>query len=73
MIRYRNISGNSGVDAYEIHEDDIHVRFGRTTYVYNDASVGRANLETMKELASAGEGLSTFISQHARKDYASKY
>jgi hypothetical protein len=71
---YRNHSGESGVVAYEIGADAIKVRFTNgTTYVYDVDSVGRRNLATMKKLAEAGSGLSTFISQHVHDRFASKY
>jgi hypothetical protein len=74
--RYRNLSGDSGVQAFEIGPDFIAVRFRTgTRYWYTEASVGAIHLEEMKRLAVRGRGLSTYISTHsdvsggyARKD-----
>ena len=62
---YANLSGNSGVTAFEAGSDHIRVEFqhGRA-YLYTYASIGRENVERMKELALAGEALATFISTH---------
>jgi hypothetical protein len=73
MHRYRNLEGHSGVLLYEIRPDAITVRFsGGGEYDYTYASTGRARVETMKTLAQAGRGLSTFISRYVRDDYAAK-
>jgi hypothetical protein len=74
MQRYKNLSGDSGVIAYEILDEGIEVRFrdGRT-YLYTNGSAGRENIETMKQLARAGRGLSTFISTTVRHRYVRRY
>jgi hypothetical protein len=73
MHRYRNLEGHSGVLFYDIRQDGITVRFaGGGEYDYTYASTGRARVETMKALALAGRGLSTFISRYVREDYAAK-
>jgi len=65
MELYKNISEDSGVRSFEIGPDFIEVQFhDGGTYLYTDQSAGRDNVEQMKRLASAGKGLSTFISQH---------
>jgi hypothetical protein len=73
--RYRNLSGNSGVDAFEIGPHSIAVRF-RTgmVYWYTEASVGATRLNELKRLAIMGRGLSTYISTHpdVKGGYASK-
>jgi len=73
LKRYRNLSGDSGVTDYEIGVDYIRVRFedGRI-YVYDYRRPGQHYVDEMKSLAVAGRGLSTYISQHARKGYARK-
>ena len=73
MQRYKNLSGNSGIRAYELIGDSIDVEFsGGAVYRYDYATTGRHKVETMKALANAGEGLGTFISQHVGDAYAEK-
>ena len=65
MQDYRNISGNSGIAAYAIHDDAIVIRFvNGGTYRYTRASTGARHLAAMKKLARAGAGLSAYISKH---------
>ena len=76
MKPYKNLSGHSGVIAYAITEDAIHIRFrdgDASNYLYDAASVGKADLETMKRLAQAGRGLSTFISRNVGDRYARRW
>jgi hypothetical protein len=69
---YLNRSGDSGVVAYDVGPDYIRVRFrGGGTYQYSYASAGQHHVEQMKTLATAGRGLSTYISQHVRRLYDS--
>jgi hypothetical protein len=73
MERYKNLSRNSGVVAYEIGRDSVTVKFqDGATYLYTYASAGESNVEQMKVLAVTGRGLSTFIARHARMAYAAK-
>ncbi len=71
MKRYGNLSGESGVVAYELAERSIRVRFARSDriYEYSHASAGPAHVAEMKRLARAGRGLSTYISQHVADRY----
>ena len=71
MERYRNLSGNSGVQAYEILHDAILVHFAGSArvYRYSHASAGRHHVAEMKRLAIAGRGLSTYISRHVHDRY----
>jgi hypothetical protein len=75
MERYRNLSGDSGVDAYEVGDDFVKVRF-RTggVYWYTNKSVGVKHVAALKRLALRGRGLSTYISQHVdvKEGYARK-
>ncbi|ACB77153.1 hypothetical protein [Opitutus terrae] len=67
MKRYRNAVGDSGVVAYDYGTDWIRLQFSRgKPYTYRAAKIGRANLETMKRLADAGDGLTTFINTHPK-------
>lgn len=73
MERYRNLGGNSGVAAYEIGDDCITVQFrDGSLYLYNYQSTGISDIEQMKTLALAGQGLNSFISRVVKKRYASK-
>jgi hypothetical protein len=73
MIPYGNSAGNSGVVAYAIGAGRIDVQFiDGTVYTYTNASAGAANIKQMQQLARAGIGLSTFISQHVKNKYANR-
>ena len=65
MQRYGNQSRESGVVAYDIDAGQIIVQFRNgERYLYTEDSAGAANIARMQELARAGRGLSSFISQH---------
>jgi hypothetical protein len=68
---YQNLSGDSGVAAYEIGADLIKVRFqgSADVYVYTTQSAGARHLREMKRLAVLGRGLSTYISRHTHDRY----
>ncbi|CCF69590.1 hypothetical protein MOU_04604 [Xanthomonas citri pv. malvacearum str. GSPB1386] len=73
MQRYANRNGHSGVVAYALADDAIAVRFrSGETYVYTADSAGAEAVATMQRLATAGRGLSTYISQTVRDAYAGK-
>ncbi len=73
MQPYRDIDGDSGVTRYEIGADFMRVEFRHIhVYLYTYESAGSANIEQMKRLAVAGEGLATFINAHVRDLYARK-
>jgi hypothetical protein len=73
MERYRNLSGDSGVLAFEVGDAAIAVQFrSGVIYDYTYASAGHGNIEQMKRLARAGQGLGTFISQNVHNAYACK-
>lgn len=73
MQRYANLGGDSGVTGFEIGSDRITVQFkGGATYLYTYASAGQTNIEEMKALALAGQGLNSFISRVVKKLYAAK-
>jgi hypothetical protein len=74
MQPYKNTSGMSSIEAYDIDAGSITVRFtGGARYLYNEESTGPANIARMQQLAAAGRGLSTFISQVVRDGYARKF
>ena len=65
--------GNSGINRYAIGSDYIVVEFkSEEAYLYNDSAPGRSQVETMKRLAEAGQGLATFISRKVGASYAEK-
>jgi hypothetical protein len=73
MQRYINRGGQSGVVAYEIRPNEIIIKFtSGTCYTYTLASVGKANLEKIKQLARKGQGLSTFINKHLHDRFDKK-
>ena len=73
MAAYKNLGGDSGIDSYEIAGDSITGTFSdRSVYRYNYASAGRDNIEHMKTLAVAGEGLNAFINTNVKKMYVAK-
>ena len=73
MKPYLNLSGNSGITAYEIHDDYIDIEFKNGgIYRYSEASVGETNLAIMKALAIAGAGLNAFINKVVKFRYAKR-
>jgi len=72
METYKNLSGRSGVKAYETTPEAIRVAFADHVYTYTYAQPGRQDVETMKALARAGRGLATYISQRVKDRYAAK-
>jgi hypothetical protein len=73
MKRYKKLSGDTGIDAYEAGRDFIRIRFeDGGVYLYTDESTGADNIAEMKALAESGKGLCTFINTRVRGDYAVK-
>ena len=73
MTEYKNLSGESGILAYEIGDDFIRVQFqDKEVYVYTNESTGQEHIDEMKRLAEKGRGLNTYINQHVRKKYDRK-
>lgn len=74
MKTYKNLSGNSGVVAYEVGKTFIKLKFEGESgvYIYDYKRPGRQVVEQMKALALKGEGLSTYISQEVGANYSSK-
>ncbi|PBQ31678.1 hypothetical protein CNR22_07820 [Sphingobacteriaceae bacterium] len=74
MKTYKNLSGNSGVVAYEIGRTFIKIKFEGETgiYTYDYKRPGKYDVEIMKTLAQKGEGLSTYISEEVRTNFSSK-
>lgn len=73
MDRYADVNGDSGVAGYEIGSDSIRVQFkDGAIYLYTYSSAGKENIETMKRLATGGDGLNAYINTHVRKLYSRK-
>lgn len=73
MQPYRNVEGNSQVTPYEIGPDYITLQFSDgSSYRYTYVSAGQENVERMKGLAQAGQGLDTFINTTVSKLYERK-
>ncbi len=73
MITYLDKTGQSGVEAFEIRDESIVVKFKRDgKYLYNYQVPGKQHVEKMKRLATAGRGLSTYISRNVQKKFARK-
>ena len=73
MQPYKNLSGNSGVVAFELHASSVTLQFqDGGKYEYTAKKPGAAAVAQIKRLATAGRGLSTFISQEVKSAYARK-
>lgn len=73
MKTYKNLGGDSPIVGYEIGPESITVEFDDgSIYVYDYESSGRQSVEQMKDLASAGQYLNSFINRFVRKKYAAK-
>ena len=74
MERYKNLSEDSGVLAYELSPGAIVVQFTNGwKYEYTDHSAGASAVATMQRLARSGKGLSGFISANVRDAYVRKF
>lgn len=73
MQRYANLSGESGVTAYELGDGFIRLRFVTgDVYEYTDAVTGPAHVRRMQALARAGKGLAGYVSRFVHDAYARK-
>lgn len=73
MERYADIDNDSGVVAYEVGATFIRVQFSDgAIYLYTASSTGLSDIERMKQLARAGEGLNSFIMRNVGRKYAIK-
>ena len=73
-IPYKPSSPKTGVATYEILESAIILEFRdrKNRYLYNSTKPGAKHVAAMIELAKSGKGLSTYINQHVRENYARK-
>ena len=73
MTPYKDISGDSGIVAYEIEGDSITIEFRKGgTYRYDANKPGAGHVSVMKGLAQSGDGLNTYINKNVRKNFAAK-
>lgn len=73
MENYKNLSGTSGVAAFEQGADFIKVQFSDgSVYQYTYTSAGEGSIVQMKELAVRGLGLNSFINTTVKYRYAAK-
>jgi hypothetical protein len=74
MELYKNLSGKSGVIAYEIRSDEIVLKFtSGTCYLYREEKIGASNFMKIKILALNGQGLTTFINQYLHNRFEKKF
>ena len=71
---YKSRSPNTGVATYEILDSAIILEFKnrKHRYLYNSEIPGAKHVAAMSELAKSGKGLSTYVNQHVRENYARK-
>lgn len=73
MENYKNLSGTSGVAAFEQGADYMNVQFSDgSVYHYTHGSAGEGNITQMKALAARGLGLNSFINTTVKYRYAAK-
>ena len=76
MTPYRNLSGESNVISFETTEDSIHVVFrsgAHRNYLYDSVRPGQSVVNQMKELATQGRGLNSFISRVVKSSFSRKW
>ena len=71
MRPYKNLSGSSGIVAYETGKKLIKIIFASDArpYVYTYKRPGKTKVERMKELAEKGKGLATYINKYVRENF----
>lgn len=76
MIKYKNLSGESNIVAYQFDENSIIIQFksGKVrNYLYDYSNPGITHVEKMKKLAESGRGLNSYISRIVRSNFAKKW
>ena len=73
-IPYKSSSPKTGIATYEILDSAIILEFQdrKNRYLYNSAKPGAKHVAAMIELAKSGKGLSTYVNQQVRENYARK-
>jgi hypothetical protein len=71
MRPYGRPDQDQGVVAYDLGADFIRIEFvDGSIYRYDASRPGVEHVDRMKALAEAGRGLTTYINQHVRENYA---
>ena len=71
MTPYKNNSGNSIVQAYQLKPNGIVVKFtDGATYECDNQHTGKQHIKHMQQFAEAGEGLGTYIQTVTKYGYA---
>jgi hypothetical protein len=73
-VPYKSRNPNAGVLNYEIVDDAIILEFSnhKFRYLYNAMAPGETHVDAMKRLALQGKGLTTYVNQNVRENYAAK-
>ncbi|MEQ8238897.1 MAG: hypothetical protein RIA69_06775 [Cyclobacteriaceae bacterium] len=68
MEVYKDLNGDSNVEAYETGNNFISVKFkgSRKTYTYSYQKAGKYHVEQMKVLAIKGDGLNGYINSNVK-------
>jgi hypothetical protein len=74
MKLYKNLSGKAGIQSYETAKDHLILDFGDPyLYLYDWKKPGQLHVEKMKRLAISGKGLTLYVNQYVRRNYAKKF
>ena len=74
MLLYKNLSGDSGIKAFEIGDDYIIVEFTNGEhYMYTNEITSKTEVDRMKELAIAGQGLNSMLAKRPYHKHAKKW
>ena len=73
-VDYKSENPDAGVRNFEILPDAIILEFAdrKWRYLYNAERPGLEHVNNMKRLALAGDGLTTYVNQHVRENYAAR-
>lgn len=69
MEQYKNVGGDSNIQAFECGADGITIQFksgASRFYLYTHDRPGADHVENMKALAIAGQGLNSYIGKNLR-------
>ncbi len=71
MEKYKNLSGTSGIESYELGEDFICVKFLKDSklFTYSTKKIEKSKINQMHELAIAGSGLHRYINLYVRHSF----